>query len=242
MEEKELYKEKVKLHEVQLDPKTEQNYTTVDCPSCQTSVPAEHININDKIAKCGDCDVVFSFDETLKSLTQSGASKQTVLRPQGIDVYEFKHETEITVKQPAAAIEILPFTVLPIFLFFSVLLVFKKGISIMWPGVAFIMNLILTIYLYKREKHTVNIRINKSDLNVQWRPKKLMSDKSYHISDIKQLYVKGHQIFMIVDGIDGSQHVNLIPGLVNQTQAHFLEQQIEAYLKIQDEAVVGEDG
>lgn len=242
MEEKELYKEKVKLQEVDLDPKTEQNYTTVDCPSCQTSVPAEHININDKIAKCGECDVVFSFDNTLKSLNQSEVSKQKVLRPQGIDVYEFKHETEIAVKQPVAPLEILPFTILPIFLLFSILFYFKNGYSLMWPGIALIMNLILTVYLYKREKHTVNIHIGKTDFKVQWRPKKLMSDKSYHISDIKQLYVKGHQIFMVVDGIEGSQHVNLVPGLVNQTQAHYLEQQIEAYLKIEDQAVVGEDG
>lgn len=242
MEEKELYKEKVKLHEVDLDPTAEQNYTTVDCPSCQTSVPAEHININDKIAKCGECDIVFSFDNTLKSLNQSGTNKKAVLRPQGIDIYEFKHETEITVKQPAAPIEILPFTVLPMFLLFSVIFYFKNDYSIMWPSLAFVLNIILMFYLYSREKHTVNIHINHSDLKVQWRPKKLISDKSYHISDIKQLYVKGHQIFMIVDGLEGSQHVNLIPGLVNQTQAHYLEQQIEAYLKIADEPVVGEDG
>lgn len=241
MEEKELYKEKVKLHEVDLESKSTQDFTSIDCPSCQKPVPADHININDKIAKCGDCAVVFSIDQNLKSLTKLASKKQNLLRPEGIDIYEFKRGVDIEVMQPAAPIEIIPYTVIPLFFVFSILIYFKDGISVLWPVMSFLLNVVLVGYLVKREQHKVNIQIGETDLTVEWRPNKLMSKHKFHLSDIKQFYVKQNHIFIVMDGLDGSKHINLIPGLNNLTKAHFLEQELERYLNITDSSIIGED-
>lgn len=240
MEEKELYKEKVELLEVELDSGTK-DFTHIDCPSCQNPVPADHININDKIAKCGHCAVVFNFDKKVKALTTTPSTKQNLPRPEGIDIFEFKNEIDIEVKQPAVPVEILPFVFLPIIFVFSILLYFKNDISGLWLGVSFLLNVVLLFYLYKREQHKVNIQIDERELNIDWRPKKLMPTKKYLISDIKQFYVKQNHVFVIVDGIEGSKHVNLIPGLNNLNQAHFLEQELERYLQITDTPIIGED-
>ena len=69
----------------------------------------------------------------------------------------------------------------------------------------------------------------------------MKSDQSYNISDIKQLYIKGRQLYMIVDGIEGSKHINLIPYLTSITKLNFIEKEIEQYLGIEDKQIAGED-
>jgi len=47
--------EKEKLEELEFNLPDE--HTKLSCPSCDSDIPANDINIHDKIAKCGQCDV-----------------------------------------------------------------------------------------------------------------------------------------------------------------------------------------
>ena len=113
MEEKkeELYKLKLKSLEKQED----RTFQRVNCPSCEASIPSDDINIQDKIAKCGSCHAVFplelSFQHKVNELLNARKPKQTVLRPEGIDLYAYKNELEIAVQQEASLLDILPWMI-----------------------------------------------------------------------------------------------------------------------------------
>ena len=62
------YKEPYKLKLKKLDLEKQQEFHQISCPSCQTGIPASDLNINDKIAKCNSCNVVFSFQGTVNQL------------------------------------------------------------------------------------------------------------------------------------------------------------------------------
>ena len=55
------YKDPHKLKLKNLEVEKETDFYTINCPSCEAGIPADNLNINDKIAKCGTCDVVFPF-------------------------------------------------------------------------------------------------------------------------------------------------------------------------------------
>jgi len=76
-------------------------------------VPADNININDKIAKCGGCHAVFPFQHEIDKLLNARKPKQTVLRPDGIDLYAYQNELEIAVKQPTIGWDVIPWIVWP---------------------------------------------------------------------------------------------------------------------------------
>jgi len=68
-----------------------ENIIKVVCPSCNTTAPVEHINIQDKIAKCGGCDSVFSFGEAVATKLQTRVSNDEIPRPAGVELYEFEN-------------------------------------------------------------------------------------------------------------------------------------------------------
>ena len=95
------YKEPHKLKLKKIDLKKEQDFHKISCPSCQNEILAADLNINDKIAKCSKCNVVFSFQHTVNNLfTHQPKVKQEIIRPEGIDLFHFREELEITIQQP----------------------------------------------------------------------------------------------------------------------------------------------
>lgn len=239
----ELYKEKLKLTEIHTED--EKSFINICCPSCSTDIPAENININDKIAKCNSCAAIFPFQNELNVFTTpKSTGDQEVLRPEGIDVFNFKHLKEIVVIQPAVGSDYLPHFIfpLPFFIFFMLSLIYTSPLYISLTLITLIIPIVFHIIYSKAKKnHKVHIEIDKETLAIMWRPKKMNADRFYNLKDIKQLYVKGQQLYMIVDGMEGSKHTPLIPNLISFPQVHFLEQEIESHLGIINEPMVGED-
>jgi DNA-directed RNA polymerase subunit M/transcription elongation factor TFIIS len=59
--------------------------TRVNCPSCQTVIPAEHINIQQTLAVCPNCHQVFDFKEQVHSTAEDEkAKRRKVKQPQDI--------------------------------------------------------------------------------------------------------------------------------------------------------------
>lgn len=233
-------KEAVKLELKELKPDFPQVYKKVACPSCCESVPAENMNINDKIAKCNNCHVVFPFQGLIAEFNKYEV-RQEEIRPEGIDLFHFQDELEICLKQTPNNFDpfLLFIPLLGIFLGMAYLVSGK----LLWPTLLFVIGSFYTIYHFlSLSKHKIYIDVNEQQLTIKWRPKKFHQDKIFARHDIDQLYIKKiggdyYSINIITNGVNGQKHVPIITMLKGRAKAKYLEQEIEKHLGIQDRRV-----
>ncbi len=234
--------EKLELKDIKKEfPKI---FQKVCCPSCEKEVKAENINLNESLAKCGSCDVIFSIEEEVEIVKTKAQKKPEVLRPEGIDLYYFKGDLDITVQQHIQGWDMAGLIFLPTIAFFSIVLYFAKDISIYFSLVSILGS---AYYIYRALNYSKNktyIEVNDKTLSVQSRPKNMNKDKTYDVLDIDQLYVKhvtdgtGYFTVQIVtNGLEGQKHENLIT-VTSLSKAKYLEQQIERYLKLEDKSTL----
>ena len=240
MEHKEIEKYKLELRELNADPAVE--YKKISCPSCIENIPADNININDKIAKCNHCNVIFSFQKEVLDFTTKEKIKQELIRPEGIDVFYFKNDLNISIEQPVSAVEGLLGSLIPIFaVFFTFIYFVKSDVPLLLPVITWGLGIYPLINLIHRSHHKIHICIDSRNLSITRRPKKFMKDQSYTSSDINQIYIKEidgrYSVYMIVDGINGQKHIKLISGIDSISKARYLEQEIELHLGIPDRRV-----
>lgn len=241
------YKEPYQLKLKKLKELTEKNYHEVNCPKCQQNILGDGININDKIAKCNACGVVFSFQKEISHLTNPQRVKQEIFRPEGIDVFQFKNALDFTIQQPYSVSQgILGGIGIPFALILTIAFIVKGG-TVIIPALFFWLMSAYPIYSWvTHSKRKIYVNIDKHSINVQWRPKSFIKDKSYDKTDIEQLYGKrnagtGHyDIYMIVNGLDGQKHIKLIPNLDSKSKARYMEQEVEKHLGIMDREVLEE--
>jgi hypothetical protein len=242
------YKQAPKLKLKDLESVDSKLFTNVSCPSCGTETPADNININDKIAKCGQCNAIFPFQDTVASFQlNKKKKKQEIARPEGIETIQFQDELDITVQQPfptGSLIFLFPIILFAIIFTFAALITGKVPLAL---GVFFWLTSIYPlITVLNRSKHKIYLNITSHYLSVKWRPKKMVRDQNYDVQDIEQLYVKfnpmtnHHVLFMIVNTLDGQKHVKLINGVDSLSKAKYLEQEIERHLNIEDREVLEE--
>jgi len=243
-------KESKPLHKLELkelNSKVGNAYQKIACPSCDHAIPAEDINIQDKIAKCGGCNAVFPFTlkiEALLNATPPAPPKQTVLRPAGVDMYAYQDELEIVVQQPISVVDFLPWTIFPIMpILFTVLSLNASDFPI--PLFVSLATWLIGIYPIMNainfKKHKIYMNMDDVYFNIEWRPKKFHKDKRILVKDIDQVYLKEnaegyHQVTMIVNEVTGQKHIKLM-ALKSLSQARYLEQEIERYLKITDRSI-----
>ncbi len=244
-EPKEQYKpaEKLELKKIKKDfPKT---FKKVSCPSCTNEVEADNLNLQNSIAKCSSCNVIFSIEEEVEDVKTKKEMKQEILRPEGIDLFYFKDDLDITVQQHIQGFVAFGLMIFPLAALFLTFIYFfgEKNLHLSVP---IILSSIAVYFIYKGINSSENktfIHINDKFLNIQSRPKNLKKDKSYDADEIDQLYLKHatdgsgyYSIYMIINSIEGQKHEKLIT--VNTlSKAKYLEQEIERYLNIEDRAV-----
>ncbi len=239
-----------KLHKDYAEDRVElpKTFKILSCPNCSTELPTENLNLDKNLGKCNSCNAVFSIEDDLRDLHKAPQKiKQEILRPEGIELFHYHDNFTAYFDQPMAPIE-WPFI-------FAYMIAFIAGIGASFELKSFIPFLALTVgfsvlhylyYLRRKEKHKVILEIDDQYLNILWRPRKFIVDKSYHIKDIDQLYVKARSdnavwfLFMIVDEGQGQKHVKLT-SMNSASKAKYLEQEIEAYLDIQDVEVPEEN-
>ncbi len=245
MEEK--HKELYKLNLKTLEKKVEGTFQKVNCPSCEASIPSDDINIQDKIAKCGGCHAVFplelSFQHKINELLSTRKPKQTVLRPEGIDLYAYQNELEISIQQNASILDIFPWIFWPMFPILFTFIFFTKGFPLTILLGSWMLGVFPIINAINFSKHKVYMTMDDVYFNIQARPKKFVKDRQFLVRDIDQLYVKSisgmYQVLMMVNQKNGQKEVHLIT-VRSLAKAKFLEQEIEKYLKIEDRDVLGE--
>lgn len=230
---------KLKLKNLnKLQPEFPKVFTKVTCPSCSKDVEGESININDKIAKCNHCAVVFPFNGVFSGFETNQANKLEVLRPEGIDLFHFKDELDISVQQPVSGLDIILLTISLLGTFVFFMLYLKEGFAIWWPLI-FGIGIIYEVFnLFNRSQHKIFINIDDKNLTLRWHPRKFNKDQSFAIQDIDQLYVTNvhgsYRLIMAVNTMDGLKEVKLMPYMSNKSKVRYLEQEIERFLGIID--------
>ncbi len=227
----------------------------VDCPSCAKPIPADNLNIQTNIAKCSSCDGIFSFSKHVEQLSNQQSISQEILQPEGVELSRFRDELDISVEQPWSTFEVIFLSLFPLLILIVTSIIVetrpptdfnKIGVISLWLTalVGYIS------YFFIRKRHKVYVHIDDRNLYIERRPKKFIKDKQYAIQDIDQVYIKnvlsgngskGIGIFLIVDGVGGQKHVELIKSVNSRSKAKYIEQEIERHLGIPDRRVPDED-
>jgi len=243
MEEKEELS-KLKLKQVEQSfptTKPEKNIIPVNCPSCNTPPDMEHINIHDKIAKCGSCATVYSFEQEVKHLKQINdkVEKENIARPVGIEKSYFHEELELSMKQPTGGmwIALTLFTVFFAGLFY--LLAVKKGHSIYLPTGTAALALCFFYKYWKSPNEKLYAVIDEEFLSIEYRPKNFVKDKVIKTRQIEQLYTKTlasnyYSLYAVLNTPEGQKHERLIQYIDTRNKARYIELELEKYLGIED--------
>lgn len=235
------YKQIVKLDLSGVESEGEKEFKKICCPSCQKDIEADNINLQNKVGKCGNCNVIFSIEDVVRSLSTKQKVKQEFLRPEGIDLFHFKENLDISIEQHIQGVIVFGLIVFPPFAILSALLSWAEGFSFLIPIILALISIFLIYKAINFSKNKTLIEINDKYLNIKSRPKNFTQDKSYLSNEIDQVYIKNlgtgyFHVNIIVNSLEGQQHKKLLS--VNSiSKAKYLEQEIEQYLNIVDKPV-----
>ncbi len=232
-------------------------YTKIICPNCTTEVQSDNLNLAGKIAKCGSCNSIFSFQNELDELlspqeviTQNvdtqKAKKPKVGNQKDIDIYEYAGELSIDVVDYndilALSASFLSLPMIPIGAgvygdtgnYFPLII-----------GIAFFVIAVLRFIKYRENKSLIDV--DATHLRVSSTQKYFYRKKEYLNANIRQFYTKANpngggyfNVFMIYDGPEGEEHVKITPMTKSRSRALYVEQSLESFLDIEDKVVAEE--
>lgn len=228
------------------------NQLTLNCPNCKTDIPASDINMANTLAKCQSCNTVFDFAPLLKRPTHK---KQEILLPPGIDAYSTNYELDIEINWRKAS------NGLGFFLFFTL---FWNGIVMIFVVTAlltgsFVMLAAISIhlligigllyYVLSVMLNTTYIIVNQREMSVEHRPLRSPFYPNRYITsrEVEQVFVEKYvasktngrpnYAFGVQAMLQNKSKIKLLKGLKTSEQALYVEQEIETFLRIQDEPV-----
>ncbi len=213
----------------------------VSCPSCNAAPVMDHINIHDKIAKCGSCATVFSFDQDIKDLALINEKVETevVVRPAGIEKSYFHDELELTMQQPTGGGWIAMAIIMAFIAGLAYMVHVKDDITIYWSIGIFGAALFFFYKYWNKSNEKIHAVIDEKYLYIQYRPKNLMKDKAIRTQEIEQLYTKTvasnyYSLYAVLNTRDGQEHKRLIQYIDTRNKARYIELELEKYLGIED--------
>ena len=246
MEEKE-GQSKLKLEKIKkpfLTTKPQEDIIRISCPSCNEPTTTDNINIHDKIAKCGSCAAVFSFQKEIKNLSQQieKVEEENLVRPAGVEKSYYHDELELTMEQPNSSgwIAMVIFSVFFAGLFF--LLYWEKGLPLFVPSSFAGLSLYFFYKYWNRKNEKIFVVVDDEYLSVQYRPNNLVKDRFVNTQEVEQIYVKClasnyYSLYAILNTPEGQKHFKLITYIGNRNKARYIEREIEMHLGIEDRRV-----
>lgn len=244
------YRQKTKIKHADLpDLERAVTVTKIECPSCNGSVVAADVNIQEMVGKCGACDSLFSLQPMASKLQIDNQAfhHEELDRPAGVEINYFHNEMEISIQQPQV-LSALALIISPLFLLIGMLIFYKHGHtwSLGLAGTSAALGAYGLWKLINKRKYRSYVTISKSKLDIEHRPQNLVKDKSYSTADIEQFFVAGdtqvggYAIFAVVNDIEGQKRQRIVGGITSQIKAKYLEQEMEKYLGIKNKKVIGE--
>lgn len=227
--------------------------TPLTCPTCQSIVEAEGINIQKLIAKCAQCNTVFNFEN--REPSAQPMERLDIPLPDGFLVEHYSSEMIIKIiwrKTRHLSFYIiftvfwnlitLPFVILAIssadwMLALMISLHVAVGIGFLLYTLALLMN--TTSF----DVSTHGIAIVTNPIRVPLNPNRYLKS-----NELEQLYIDkyvasktngrpnyAYAVHAVVKGAD--KHLKLIKGLKNKNQALFIEHEVEKFLNIENKEV-----
>ncbi|HIH44812.1 MAG TPA: hypothetical protein HA257_07015 [Candidatus Methanoperedenaceae archaeon] len=217
------------------------------CSQCNSSVPANNIDLNSKIAKCANCNSVFNFKDQLAGIFEKRAD---ITLPDGVSIRKDILGMMITRRWFRRSI-----------LFLTLFTLFWDGVvlSIYWSSIVSgqyntamsgslhaIIGIFLTYYVLTGYFNKTYISVNPQSISIRNGPIPALGNKSIGARDVRQLYSKeniqssrrGISYTYDLYAINSQgKHAKLLSGLENAEQVLYIEQQMESFLHIKDEPV-----
>ena len=227
----------------------------LNCKECGKPIPAIDINITSLMAKCVNCNSVFSFEDKSRVRIQNTAfdtKRAMVPMPKGINLNEKNGQLEI---------EVSWFRLSNIFLTFFTMLWdsfmfgwFYSAISngeflmVLFGSLHGAVGVYLTYRVLSGYVNKTLITVSRQSLSVKIGPLPWPGNISIPSSEMAQLYSKrvitqgkNSTTSYEVHGIrKNGTHLALVKSLERSEEAFYLEQKIEDFLQIEDEPVRGE--
>lgn len=232
-------------------------HTKIVCPNCSAEVVSDNLNLAEKIAKCGSCNSVFSFQNELEKLFKSEdsitqnvdtrkAKKPKVGNQKDIDIYEYAGELSIDVVDYNDILALLAgFISLPMIPLGAAYFSDSGTLIPLLIGIALFVIAILRFIKYKETKSFIDV--DETHLRVSSTQKFFYRKKEYLRAHIRQFYTKANpngggyfNVFMIYDGPEGEEHVKLTPMAKSRSRSLYVEQSLETFLGIEDKIVAEE--
>ncbi len=226
----------------------------IKCPHCSRTVPAENINIQTSIAKCGSCNAVFGFADKVPGASAFGPSKRTVEMP-----------SNYTVANEGADLVITRRWMNWKYVMMLVFCVFWDGFLVFWYSIAFsqggplamklfpVLHVAVGVFLtYSTLAGFLNrtkITLNTGELRIKHYPLPWPGNKVVPRPEIEQLFCEeimhsnknGTSYTYNLQAVKtGGGRLKLVSGMDKPEDALFLEQKIEGFLGITDRPVAGE--
>lgn len=224
----------------------------VYCESCKREIPARDIDIRSRIAKCDVCNSIFDCSSQLPT---PGASitRESLSVPKGVEIHYIENGLQLIRRWFS-----------PIIMFMTLFCLFWDGFMVFWFYTAIsqgqwmmavfgiihgLVGLGLTYYVIGGYINKTYITVSYGALNICHKPLPFPGNKVIPTRDLKQLYSKqrishtrnGTSVYYEVYVLTHTgKKEKLLSGLRVSEEALFIEQEIEKYLGIRDEAVPGE--
>lgn len=226
----------------------------LNCPECGAEIPADNMNLDRMVAKCRECNAVFDFGDHF-GVTNGSQSLSRMPVPRPADILIENTGTDIRFTRRWFG---------PTYIFLALFAVFWNGFMAVWFGIAIVSRLwpmalfgtlhaaigLFVAYLALAGfLNSTVIRVGLGEIEVKHGPLPWFGNRRLETVSIAQLYSKevvsrsrrstsvSHEVHLATR--DG-RHIKLLSGLESSEQALYLEQEIERYLGIKDQAVRGE--
>lgn len=228
------------------------------CPTCSAEIQAKDINMSETLAVCSTCNTVFNFgDDPDFEVEPKKKKKRDLIHP----------PTRITSELTANGLEITMRWFRPLAIFLTLFAVFWDGFMLFWYGIAIsnqawemaafgslhlAVGVGLTYYVIALYVNRTDLVIDRTEIRKRVSPLPFpRGNLTISANDIEQLFVKqkvtysknGRQIsYQVCYRPYGESDKVLMQGLNDSESGKYIEQEIERYLGIRDEAVSGEFG
>lgn len=240
-------------HKVKLGKAEELN---LFCDKCGSPISGADVNINSSLAKCSNCNVVFSIKED-HFFVPDRHGRPEMIMPEGTDVLKLSNTLDIRLdwlkSHPRGTLGFL--TIFTIF-WNGFLAIMIGGIAmsgslgfVAFLSIHLLVGLGLIYYLATIYLNYTDVIVNESHIKINHRPIKnpFVRGKRIESDDIDQLYVSkyvssttngnpnyAYALYAILK--TNGKKIVLIKGMNRETQL-YLEQEIERYLKIKDRPI-----
>lgn len=222
------------------------------CPSCGALIRAEDMNLDRMVAKCRDCHAVFDFVPEGKAASRR--QRTVVDMPKAITLDAMGPELTLTRRWYS-----------PKFIFLVVFCAIWNGFLVTWytlvtaggaplvfklfPLIHVAVGVGLSYFTLCGFLNKTRIVVSGESLRVRHGPLPWPGSREVPTRELAQLFTvekisrtkNGEsRDYQVQARTRGGGDVKLLTGLPEVEQALFIEQQLEAYLGIRDEAVMGE--